>query len=124
MYQVLADAVLIVHLLFIAFVVSGGLFAFRCPRIAWLHIPAAAWGAAIEIFGLTCPLTPLENYFLERAGETPYRGSFIAHYLHAVIYPPGLNIPIQYVLGGFVIALNAIIYAVVVAKTRQRRRRP
>ncbi len=124
MYQILADAVLIAHLLFIAFVIGGGLLTLRWPRVAWIHLPAAAWGALIEILGLTCPLTPLENYFLERAGKIPYHGSFIAHYLHLVIYPPGLNFRIQYLLGGGVIVLNAVIYAVVMIRARQQQRRP
>ncbi len=124
MYQLLADAVLIVHLLFIAFVLGGGLLALRWPRLAWVHVPAAAWGALIEFAGLTCPLTPLENYFLERAGEIPYHGGFIAHYLHVIIYPAGLDVRMQYLLGGIVIALNAVIYAAVVVKARQRPRGP
>ncbi|HLB85193.1 MAG TPA: DUF2784 domain-containing protein, partial [Steroidobacteraceae bacterium] len=59
-YRLLADAVLIVHLAFIAFVVLGGLLVLRWPRIAWLHLPAVAWGAWIEFSGGICPLTPLE----------------------------------------------------------------
>ncbi|OYY81068.1 MAG: hypothetical protein B7Y33_02475, partial [Hydrogenophilales bacterium 16-62-9] len=62
MAAILADAVVVVHLLFVAFVVAGGFLLARWPRLAWLHLPAAAWGAFIEFSGGICPLTPLENY--------------------------------------------------------------
>ena len=119
MYQFLADAVLAVHLAFIVFVLGGGLLALWRPRFAWFHLPAAAWGALIEIMGWVCPLTPLENYFLQLAGEIPYRGDFIARYLWPIIYPAGLTPRIQVILGGLVIALNCIIYTVVVIRAKR-----
>jgi Protein of Unknown function (DUF2784) len=119
--QILADAVFVAHLAFIAFVLGGGLLALRRPRFAWLHLPAAVWGALIEFMGWTCPLTPLENYFLERAGGLAYQGDFIAHYLWPIIYPADLTPMIQNILGGFVIVLNGIIYTVVVMKAKRHR---
>lgn len=123
MYRVFADAVLVAHLAFIVFVLGGGLLVLRWPRLAWLHLPAAVWGALIEFAGWTCPLTPLENDFLERAGGISYRGDFIERYLWPVIYPADLTPAIQDVLGGFVIALNCIIYAVVVIGAKRCRPR-
>ena len=122
MYQFLADAVLAVHLAFIAFVLGGGLLALWRPRLAWLHLPAAAWGALIEFTGWTCPLTPLENYFLQLAGESSCRDDFIARHLWPVIYPAGLTPRIQIILGVFVIVLNCIIYAAVVSKAKRQKR--
>ena len=119
MYQFLADAVLAVHLAFIAFVLGGGLLALWRPRLAWLHLPAVVWGALIEFMGWTCPLTPLENYFLKLAGDISYQGDFIARYLWPIIYPAGLTPMIQNILGAIVIALNCIIYAVVVIKAKR-----
>jgi len=112
--------VLAAHLAFIVFVLGGGLLALWRPRLAWIHLPAAIWGALIEIMGWVCPLTPLENYFLEQAGEVSYQGDFIARHLWPVIYPPGLTPTIQVILGGIVILLNCIIYAVVVVRAKQR----
>ena len=106
------------HLAFIAFVLGGGLLVLWRPRLAWFHLPAAAWGALIEIMGWTCPLTPLENYFLKLAGDISYQGDFIARYLWPIIYPAGLTPVIQNILGAIVIVLNCIIYTVVVIKAK------
>ena len=42
------------------FVAVGGLLVLVRPRLAWLHLPALAYGAMIELVGWVCPLTPLE----------------------------------------------------------------
>lgn len=121
MARIFADMVLVAHLAFIAFVLGGGLLALWRPRIAWLHLPAAAWGALNEFAGWTCPLTPLENYFLELAGGVSYRGDFIARYLWPIIYPEGLTPAVQQALGTLVIALNCIIYAAVWFGAKRRK---
>ncbi|MFQ5747044.1 MAG: DUF2784 domain-containing protein [Gemmatimonadota bacterium] len=113
LYRVLADLVLVVHLGFIALVVFGGLLVLRRPRLAWIHLPAALWGAAIELGGWVCPLTPLENALRRAGGGAGYEGSFIAHYIVPIIYPPGLTRSAQLLLGLSVVALNAIVYALV-----------
>jgi hypothetical protein len=122
LYQFLADAVAVAHLLFIAFVVAGGLFALRWPRIAWLHVPAAAWGAVVEFKGWVCPLTPLENW-LRGHGGVPYQGDFVARYLLPVIYPENLTPARQRILGAVVIAANLVIYAAVIRRSRWGRSR-
>jgi Protein of Unknown function (DUF2784) len=119
-YRLLADAVLVVHLAFIVFVVLGGLLVLRWPRIAWLHLPAVAWGAWIEFAGRICPLTPLEIGLREHGGGEAYRGGFIEHYVTALIYPDGLNRRQQVVLGAFVLVLNAAIYVWLIARRRSR----
>lgn len=119
MYQLLADAILALHLTFIVFVLGGGLLALRWPKAAWIHLPAAAWGALIELTGWICPLTPLENHFLELAGSASYQSDFIARYLWPVIYPEGLTPGIQKILGGFVIGLNGIVYAIVISRRKR-----
>lgn len=113
-YRFLADSVLILHLLFIGFVVFGGLFALRSPWIALAHLPAACWGAFIELTGRLCPLTLLEVGLRQTAGYAGYSGSFIEHYLLPVIYPAGLTRDIQFCLAGFVILINVAIYGVLV----------
>ena len=119
MYNVLANAIVLAHFLFIAFVICGGLLVIRWPRLAVVHLPAVVWGAAVEIYVLVCPITPLENHFRMLAGDTSYSGDFIARYLLLVIYPENLTTTIQQLLGRLVIAVNVIIYIVVIRKYRK-----
>ena len=120
-YRWLADLVLVVHLLFIVFVVAGGFAAVRWPRLAWAHLPCLAWGALIEFAGWICPLTPLENDLRIASGEAGYSGGFIERYLLPIIYPGALNREIQIGLGVSVLALNALAYAWLIARRRRRR---
>ena len=110
-YRVLADAVLVLHFAFIAFALLGGLLVVRQPRLAWLHVPAAAWAAGIAFFGGICPLTPLENRLRIAGGESGYTGGFIEHHLEALIYPDWLTREIQLALGAIVLAVNCVAYA-------------
>src|SRR3954465_15552536 len=109
-YRALAILVLVVHLGFILFVVLGGLLVLRRPRLAWLHLPAVVWGVLIEYAGWICPLTPLENWFRERAGQPGYAGGFIEHHLTAAIYPQGLTRVMAVLLGTFALLLNLFVY--------------
>jgi hypothetical protein len=59
--SLLADLLVALHLAFVVFVVAGGLLVLRWPRLAWVHVPAAVWGALVEVTGWICPLTPVEN---------------------------------------------------------------
>ena len=111
--QLLADLVVIIHLLFIVFVALGGLLALRWRWVPWLHLPAAAWGGFVELTGRICPLTPLENQLRRAAGSAGYEGDFIEHYLLPVIYPAGLTREIQFGLAALLVVINALIYAVV-----------
>jgi hypothetical protein len=108
---VLADLVLILHAAFVAFVMLGALLAVRWPRLAWVHVPVALWGAGIEFLGGICPLTPLENHWRRLAGEMGYPGGFVEHYVVAVLYPDGLTRRLQIGLGVLVLAVNVAIYA-------------
>jgi hypothetical protein len=115
-YRLLADLTLLAHFAFIIFVLLGGLLVLKWPQVAWLHIPAALWGALTEFFSLPCPLTPLEKHFQRLAGDTPYEGDFIARYLLPLIYPAGLTPTVQIVLGAIVVALNILIYGWLLAR--------
>ena len=108
--RIAADLVVIVHLGFIVFVTLGALLSLRWRRVAWLHVPAAVWGAAIEFRHGVCPLTPLEQRLRAAAGDAGYSGSFIEHYLLPIIYPSGLDASFQYMLGALVIVMNLFIY--------------
>jgi hypothetical protein len=106
----LANALVLLHLAFILFVVAGGLLIAWKRNIVWLHLPAVTWGALIEFMGWICPLTPLENHFRRLSGEGGFEGGFIEHYLLPMIYPDALTATTQYVLGALVLAINTLIY--------------
>jgi cytochrome b subunit of formate dehydrogenase len=109
-FGVLADGLLLLHALFVLFVVAGGALALRWPRVVWVHLPAAAWGAMIEFVGFTCPLTPLEQAWRRAAGGRTYEGGFIEHYVTAALYPSGLTRRVQIALGLVVLGVNGWIY--------------
>lgn len=109
-FAALASVVVILHLAFVAFVLLGGLWAARRPAVAWLHLPAAGWGALVEFAGWICPLTVLENLLWVLAGRAGYRGGFVEHYLLPVLYPAGLTRGLQVGLGVGVLALNLWVY--------------
>src|SRR5258708_6207146 len=115
-YRWAADAVLVVHFAFVLFVILGALLVLRWPRLAWVHVPVALYGALIEFAGFICPLTPLEQWLRHRGGEAGYAGGFVEHYIVAALYPAGLTRPIQLGLGLFVLVFNAVIYATVLRR--------
>lgn len=110
-YGLFADAVLLTHAAFVAFVVLGGFLVLRWHRLAWVHLPVVAWGAGIEFTGGICPLTPLENHLRALAHEQGYVGGFVEHYVFGLLYPEGLTRDVQMALGLGVLALNAAVYA-------------
>ena len=110
-YGFLADLVVMVHLAFVVFVVGGAFLVRIRPALAWVHIPAMAWGAVIELAGWVCPLTPLEIDLRARAGQAGYAGGFVDHYIVPIVYPDALTPGVQIALGVFVLALNAALYA-------------
>lgn len=114
----MSELVVLFHFAFVLFVIGGGLIALKQPRSAWLHVPAAAWGALIEFAGWICPLTPLENWLRAQAGGSVYSSGFLEHYLMPIIYPGGLTEKRQMVLGGIVITLNLFVYALVMRKKK------
>jgi hypothetical protein len=109
-FRVLADLTVVVHLAFVVFVVVGGLLVLRWPRLAWIHVPAAAWGAWIEFAGWICPLTPFENWLRERSGDASYSAGFIEQYVVPTLYPELLSRGLQWMLGSLVIVVNAVVY--------------
>ncbi len=109
-YLLIADLLVLLHLAFVGFVVLGALLVLRRPRLAWIHLPCALWGALIEFAGWVCPLTPLENRFRQLGGQARYTGDFVEHYLLPVLYPQNLTRSAQVALGALVLILNAAAY--------------
>lgn len=120
-FRIAAEALVVIHLGFILFVILGGLTLFRWPRLIWIHLPAAVWGALVELVGAPCPLTPLENRLRIAGNAEAYGGGFIDHYIVPIVYPPGLTREIQVVLGAVVLAVNFFIYFKLLTRNRQRK---
>jgi hypothetical protein len=92
----LADLVLVVHALFVGFVVLGqiaivaGLLAGR----AWArhfgfrlaHLACVVFVVVQTWLGYTCPLTSWENALRARAGQEGYATGFVADWLRRLIF--------------------------------------
>lgn len=120
-YRLAADTMMIAHLLYIIFVVVGGLIAFRARWILWLHVPAVAWAIYVQFVGRLCPLTTWEVGLRQRAGEAGFEGGFIEHYLVPLIYPANMPAALPLLLGTAVIVINATLYGWLIVQTRRRR---
>ena len=110
MYELFANLTLIAHLIFILFVIFGGLLFFIFSKVVYIHLPALLWGIYIELNNSVCPLTYLENWFLDKAELETYSNGFINNYLYPIIYPEGLTNNIQIYLGITLIVINILIY--------------
>jgi len=118
-YRIAADGVVVIHLVFILFVILGGLMLFRWPWMIWIHVPTAVWGGLVELFGAPCPLTPLENHLRQVGHTEAYSGGFIDHYVMPIVYPPGLTRQTQVVLGVLILVINfAIYFKLLIRKTK------
>ena len=120
MYELAADLILIVHFIFIIFVVFGALLFFVVKKIVFIHIPAFIWGSYIELTHSICPLTYLENWFLHKANLTTYSESFIQNYLVSIVYPTNLSKDLQIYLGIAIIVVNMIIYGFIISRLKKK----
>lgn len=105
----IATAILCIHLLWIAAVIVGAAFTRGRPVWTTLHVVSLFWGIIVEVTPVTCPLTLAEQHFESLAGMPSYHGSFLMHYLDAIVYP---NLPWWLVatVGVLICALNLVIY--------------
>ena len=119
MYEIAADLTLIIHFAFIIFVVFGALLFFVSTKIIYIHLPALFWGIYIELTHSVCPLTYLENWFLNKANLTTYSEGFIQNYLVPIVYPVNLTKDLQIYLGTALIVINVVIYAFIYNKMKK-----
>ncbi|WP_017573543.1 DUF2784 domain-containing protein [Nocardiopsis halotolerans] len=118
-YRLLADTAMIVHLAFLAYVTLGGFLAWRWPRLIWPHVACALYGLGITLIGWPCPLTFVENWARQRAGENGLPASgFIDHYLTGVVYPAEHLLTIQLAVAAVVL----VSWTGHLLLTRRRRR--
>jgi len=122
-YRIAADFTLIIHLLFILFVLLGGLLSYRWRWMIFVHLPCVIWVALLEFYGWICPLTPIEQKLRLAGNQDGYSGGFVEHYLLPIIYPSGLTPRIQIIIGVLVIAINLVIYALLGLYYLRRRKK-
>ena len=120
LYRLLADAMLLFHLLFILFALFGGLFILWRKWAVFVHVPAAIWATFVGFTGWICPLTPLEKSFRETSGDMGYAGGFIEHYIIPIIYPAALDMDMHQVLGYIALTINLAVYALVIYRYSRR----
>ena len=117
MYELAANLTFIVHFAFIIFVLFGALLFFVKTKIIYVHVPALIWGTYIELTHNICPLTYLENWFLQKANLTRYPEGFIQNYLVPIVYPQNLTEDFQTYLVTVLIVVNIIIYGLIINKS-------
>ena len=120
MYEFAADLTLIVHFAFIIFVVFGALLFVVSTKIIYVHVPALIWGIYIEITHSICPLTYLENWFLQKANLTTYSEGFIQNYLVPIIYPKNLTEDLQTYFAIALIVANMVMYGLIISKSKKK----
>ena len=85
--RILADTVVLVHFLWILFLIFGAFAGRRYKTMKYFHIGGLAFALMLQVFDWYCPLTHLEVWL--RAQHDPslaYTGSYIIHYLEKIIY--------------------------------------
>ena len=119
MYEFAANLTLTVHFAFIIFVVFGALLFFVSTKIIYVHVPALIWGIYIELTHSVCPLTYLENWFLQKVNLATYSEGFIQNYLVPIVYPKNLTYDLQTYLAIFLIVANMIMYGFIISKSKK-----
>ena len=87
LYRLLGDAVIILHFLWILFILFGLLIGIKYGRLIWVHLGGLIFTLILNIGGWFCPLTYLENHLYRLFNpQLAYAGSFIGRYLQKLIY--------------------------------------
>ena len=117
-YLLAADAVLLLHVLFVAFVIAGLLLILAGRLLSWdwvrnwwfrvIHLGAIGVVVLQAWLGVLCPLTRLEMYLRDKAGDTTYGGSFVSHWLEAILYyrAPAWVFAVAYTLFAIVVVMS------------------
>src|SRR5690606_16885294 len=117
--RLLADMVLLLHVAFILFALSGGLIILWKRWVIWIHLPVLLWASVVNLAGWTCPLTPLEKALRALAGQVGYEGGFVEHYVVPLVYPDVMFRDLEMVSGLAVLACNVLTYAFVIHRIRR-----
>jgi len=119
--RIIADVIMLLHFLFILYVIFGAALALLRRWLIWPHLTAAIWAVVVNHTGWGCPLTPLEIHFRKVAGQQGYSGGFIDHYIMPVVYPSGLTEEIAIYLSIAIVSWNAACYWYLLHMRRRKR---
>jgi hypothetical protein len=109
-FSILADIVVLIHFLWIVFLILGAIPGVRCPVVKIIHIAGLAFSFIIQIIGWYCPLTHLEVWLRVRHDPMlSYTGSFIIHYIEQIVYLEVSRITV-FVITVLLVILNMWIY--------------
>ncbi len=109
--RVAARSVLMLHLMFSLAAMFGGLAMLILFSAFWIHIPLLLWAAAVNLFGWTCPLTPLEKRLWRCGGRDAYEGGFLVHYFGPLLNLERADRRVEIRTGGVILAWNAMVYS-------------
>jgi hypothetical protein len=110
LFRVLADIIVVLHLLWILFLFFGAFAGKRHRAVRIAHVSGLFFSIVMQVFGWYCPLTHLEVWLRSKQDQgLSYAGSFIVHYVERVIY---LQVSESAILIGTVIlcAVNGWVY--------------
>ncbi len=118
LYRVLADIVVLVHLLWILFLIGGAYWGRKNGVVVLIQGAGLVFAVASQIFGWYCPLTHLEDWLRDKhATVQVYPGSFIAHYAEQLVYVDVSPATI-FVSTNVLIIVNVWIYTMASKKTK------
>jgi hypothetical protein len=103
----LADATMVLHFAALLYIGLGGFVAWRWPKTIYLHVFFAAWGVAVNVLPIDCPLTALEDWFRARQGLGPLPGGFNEYYIFGEIVPHAL-LPVVAVLAVILLVVSYV----------------
>jgi hypothetical protein len=109
-YRIAADIVVLIHFLWIVFLIFGALIGKKYRLLKISHIAGLGFAVLLQIFGWYCPLTYLEIWLRKRYEPSlTYRGSFIIYYVEKLVYID-LSRGIIFVLTLILISVSAYVY--------------
>lgn len=107
-WALLAAATLVFHFAYLLFVMLGALLGLRDVRWLAVHLPGVVWGIVGLVMTKRCPVTLLEKMLWEKAGHTPYDGTFLQHYVFGVILPESSQGLVYWSQAGLVLAVYVL----------------
>ncbi|HWM06989.1 MAG TPA: DUF2784 domain-containing protein [Actinophytocola sp.] len=117
MAGLLADVTVVVHFAALLYIGLGGFLAWRWPRSFFVHILFAAWGIAVNMLPINCPLTAVEDYFRGQQGLGPLPGGFNEYYIYGELVPR----PLLPVVAVGAVVLLIVSYVGLYVRWRNRR---